>query len=190
MTIGHITKMLNPLLEDAGEAENYLDKNIGSMFARRIYVRSFFSCIEGIVWVLKEVCLHATTPSGKRQFHIAEYALLKEHSYELKNNGDIKVSAKFLRLPDNIRFVFKLLSRHLQIDLSIDASSKNWSYFLKALDIRNRLTHPKGSNPFHITDEELDLCKKANEWFVDLVARTIQSLVKVSSTINQIKPSQ
>ena len=99
-----------PLLEDAAEAESNLDKNPTSQFARRTYIRTIFSCVEGTVWVLKDVCFKAKPTSGKRTMSVAEFSLLKEVSYELKNNGEIGTSAKFLRLPDNIRFTFKTIN--------------------------------------------------------------------------------
>lgn len=181
MKIKDIQEPLFILLEDALAAEQYLDKN-DSQFARRSYVRSIFAYIEGSVWILKQVCLKAKPLSGVRKIHVAEYALLAEETYELKANGDPNTRTKFLRLPDNIRFLFKLINRLFNANIDIGIGTQTWDSLLEAIKIRNRITHPKNASAFKITDEDIKLCQDVCSWFNDLVNETFKEFVKSPRT--------
>jgi hypothetical protein len=98
------------LLEDAHEAETLLEEK-DTQFYRRAYIRSVFASIEGIIWLIKQVCLKAKSPRGPRPIKVAEYALLSDQSYELKNNGDPSVQTKYLKLADNLKFTVKVARR-------------------------------------------------------------------------------
>lgn len=178
MTIGQIKDSLMALLEDAEEAEAYLDANPKSQFARRTYIRSIFSCIEGVIWILKDVCFNAKPLKGKRTISVAEYALLKDESYDLKNNGETATSSKFLRLSDNIKFTFKTINKLFRSEIELKIGKKEWTNFLESIEIRNRITHPKKTTSFTITDEEITICKKTSGWFNELTHKSMQAFVK------------
>ncbi|MES2373406.1 MAG: hypothetical protein V4557_12550 [Bacteroidota bacterium] len=177
MTIGDIRNSLMPLIEDAAEAENELSKNEDSQFARRTYIRSIFSCLEGTIWILKDVCFNAKPQTGVRKMSVAEYTMLKEISFELKNNGDVKSAVKFLRLPDNLKFTFKMLNKLFKCNIDLEIGKKNWTNFIETLEIRNRITHPKDSTSFTITDSEIAQCKETSGWFNELTHKCFQAFM-------------
>jgi len=109
MKLGEITQPLVELLRDAEQAENYLDGH-DSPFFRRAYIRSTMAAIEAIVWFLKQTCVKAAAGS-QSQLSVAEYSLLSDKTYDLKNNGEVNVQTKFLKLPDNVRFAIKTCNR-------------------------------------------------------------------------------
>ncbi len=109
MNLEQIRESLLVIMHDAAESERFLNTKPASQFARRTFIRSTFSTTEGAIWLLKTVCLKANPGKGSPRLTIAEYALLKEQTYELKSNGEFKTSVKFLKLPDNIRFTFKMI---------------------------------------------------------------------------------
>ena len=164
MILRELRDPLVVLLHDADEAEAYLNANPESQFSRRIYVRSIFSTIEGSIWILKTACLAGTDAKGRQFFTPAELALLREESYELKSNGEVKVSIKFLKLPDNIRFVYKFINKRFKSDIDIGSGGKKWEEFLASLEIRNRITHPKDTSAFLISDEETEVCRRTSQW--------------------------
>jgi hypothetical protein len=184
MTIGQIKDSLMPLLEDAADAESYLDNNPHSQFARRTYIRSIFSCIEGTIWILKDVCFNAKPIKGKRTMSVAEYALLKEESFELKNSGEPSTSAKFLRLPDNIKFTFKTINKLFRSEIDLKIDKKDWTDFLESLEIRHRITHPKKAISFVITDKEIERCKNTSSWFNELTHESMQAFLKSGTQNN------
>jgi hypothetical protein len=168
MVLRELKDPLIVLLQDAEEAETNLDANPESQFARRTYIRSIFSALEGTVWLLKTACLAAVDATGKQLFTPAELALLREESYELRSNGEIKVSAKFLKLPDNIRFIYKFINKRFNSNIDTGSGGKKWEQFLISLEIRNRITHPKNTTAFIISDEETEICKGTSQWFCTL----------------------
>ena len=179
MKLGDITRPMVRLLDDAQTAETYLDQT-DSQFARRAYIRSIFASLEGTLWLLKQVCLKVPTVSGPRRFDPAEYALLQDQTYDLKNNGETSIQTKFLRLPDNLRFTFRVFNRLFGAQVDLGVSGAPWSAFLKALDVRHRITHPKKVDELDITDDELKLCREVSSWFNETIHATIQAIVAAS----------
>lgn len=179
MKLGDITRPMIQLLEDALAAEEFLDAN-DNQFARRSYIRSMFVTFEGIVWLLKQVCLKARSKSGVRKFDPAEYALLQDQTYELKKNGDTVVQTKFLRFPENFRFTVRIINRlfNAQVDLGIGTTS--WDNFLRAVAIRHRITHPKSVDELYISDEEIQLSKNVSSWFNDTIHASVQAIAQIS----------
>lgn len=184
--IGNIKDSLEPLLNDAFESEEYLLKNNTSQFARRIYIRSVFSYVEGSIWVFKQVCFKVK-PSGnaKRKMSISEFAVLNEESYELKRNGDIKVVTKNLNLLDNIKFTFKMLNKLFGGELDIGTGTESWANLIKAKNIRNRITHPKKVEDLTITDEEIKVCEDVCSWFNTLSSETFKLWIESSEKANK-----
>lgn len=178
MTIGDVRKQIVPMLEDANWAEKQLEAH-DSQYTRRAYVRSVFAMIEGTLWVLKQTVLNAHTEPGEaRPFTLAEYALLSEKTFHLKANGEPKDQPKFLRLPDNMRFVFGVMAKYFDPQLKLGVETKAWEDFLQAHAVRNRITHPKNPEEFNISDSEIRICKRTTAWFYKLVLSIFDSFAR------------
>ena len=146
------------MLEDAEWAEQVLDSN-NTQFTRRAYVRNLFAMMEGCIWALKEIVLLAHPAGGRRKFLAkGEYELLSDTSYELKSNGDVKEQVKYLRLPENIRFTFRVLEKYFEGSYNLEVGGRGWQAFLAAQAVRNRITHPKTCEDFSISDIEIEQC--------------------------------
>ena len=182
MKLKDVTKPLLILLEDAYSSEQFLEHN-DTQFARRAYIRSTFAYIEGAAWILKQTCLKAKPISGSRRMSPAEYALLSEETYELKSNGKPKTQTKFLRLPDNLKFTFHLINKLFKANIDLGVGKKEWDSFLKALEIRHRVTHPKETKAFEISNREIQICKEVCSWFNDLVHSFFDSISQISSKV-------
>jgi hypothetical protein len=176
MKIIDIKDRLMPMIDDAHWAEQALDKE-DNQFTRRAYIRSMFAMIEGSIWVLKQTVLHAPTADGKpKRLSIAEYALLSDKSFELKNNGETKEQTKYLKLPENFKFTFNILSKSFGIKFDLGIGSTAWQNFLKAQEIRNRITHPKTAAEFEVSNAEILVCTEACSWFNELIANFFNGL--------------
>lgn len=194
--VDDIQKLMLHLLLDAGEAWKLVD-NSDTQFARRAYIKSVFSTIEGTVWLLKQLCLencqslHLNGISHKSILTTAEYALLADEGYDLKSNGVPTVQSKFLRLPDNLRFAVNTVNRIFTIDglfsteIDIGVGTAKWDNFLCALAIRNRVTHPKELSSFTITDEEKALCDQVFEWFNQILNDFLKSIIHASEILKK-----
>ncbi len=187
MKIGDITKPIIALLDDVRSAEEYLDAN-DSQFARRAYVRSLFAFFEGSVWILKQVVLQAAKESKRPLFSTGEYSLLRDVSYDLKANGDIRKSDKFLRLPENLRFTHKIVNRVFSGSVDLQVGTKPWNDFLHAIEVRNRVTHPKRLDEFLISDSEITLCRSVCSWYNDVVVHALLSPILENPKKKEAEP--
>ena len=170
----------NKLLDDAHWAESQLGKE-DNQFTRRTYVRSVFAYIEGAIWLLKQTCLNVPPKTGVRHIDPATYALLQDQTYELKNNGEPKTQTKFLRLPDNLRFAFRTFDTLFQTKIDLGVGSGPWESFLKAVEIRHRITHPKNLTEFDVTDTELEVAQQVSSWFNDLTHHCIKTMAEAAN---------
>jgi hypothetical protein len=184
MKMRDIQEPMMKLLEDGVEAEGLLDEK-DNQFFRRTYIRSIFASIEGTIWLIKQVCLKAKPHRGHRLIGVAEYALLTDHSYELKNNGEPSVQTKHLKLPDNLRFTVNVVQRLFGARLELGVGTTKWDNFLKTVRIRNRVTHPKTAEELTITDEEIALCKEVSSWFNDLAYAFFQGVLTTSEAVTK-----
>jgi len=178
MKLRDIIEPITKLLDDAHAAETHLEQN-DSQFARRAYVRSVFSSLEGIIWLLKQVCLTLQSASSSR-IDPAEFALLQDQSYDLKNNGETSVQTKFLRTSDNLRFTFRVVNRLFGGHIDLGVGAEPWDAFLGALAIRHRITHPKKVDELTIADQELQVCRNVSSWFNEIILAAIKSILAAS----------
>jgi hypothetical protein len=179
MKLRDIIDPLLALLQDTKTAEELVSQT-PTQFAKRAYIRSSFAYIEGTVWILKQACVGSAESADRPIFSPAEFALLNDESYDLKNNGETSVQTKFLRLPDNVKFTDKAIAKFFGSKAQIDGSSEGWGKFLKAIKIRNRITHPKSIHDYEVTDKEIDICLNATHWFNDVVNEQISAIQTTS----------
>ena len=189
MKFRNLTEPMVKLLEDASEAEELLEEK-DNQFFRRAFIRSLFSSTEGIIWLMKQTCLNGKSPDGRRRISIADYAMLADQSYDLKNNGETSVQTKFLKLPDNLRFTVKIINRLFDSQLDLEVGTVKWDKFRKAIEIRNRITHPRKASEIDISDDEINLCKEVSGWFNDLVHKFVQSLIKSSKPTDETQENK
>jgi hypothetical protein len=172
MNLIDVKLRFDPLIEDVEWAKSILI-NQDNQNARRAYIRSLFAFIEGSVWILKQIVVSVVAKTER--VTPAELALLTDKSFELKNNGDVQESSKYLRLPDNIKFTFKTLDKYFK-NGNLDINEKDWSNFQVCLKVRNRITHPKSIEDFEVSKSEILSCNKTYSWFCELVVKYIQGL--------------
>ncbi len=180
MKLHDIIDPLLELLQDTKTAEELLNET-PTQFAKRAYIRSSFAYIEGTVWLLKQACIGAAAHStGPRVFSHAEYALLNDEGYDLKNNGEPSVQTKFLRLPDNVKFTDRAVAKFFGSKPQLDGGSTAWINFLEAIKIRNRITHPKNMHDYEVIDKKIEVCREATHWFNDVVDKQISAILDAS----------
>ncbi len=180
MKLGDVKDRLMPMIEDAHWAEQALDKE-DNQFTRRAYIRSMFAMIEGSIWVLKQTVLNAPTVKGNiKKLSVAEYALLSDKTFELKSNGEPKEQTKYLKLPENFRFTFNVLTKSFGTEFDLGIGTVAWDNFLAAQAIRNRTTHPKTVAEFEVSDSDIATCKEACSWFNELVVVFFNGIVSNS----------
>jgi hypothetical protein len=158
-----LRELFDTLCDDVILCRN-LAQNSPSM--RRAYVRSVFALIEGVTFELKQVCLDCGPLAGAI-LSDEEKALLADHTYDLTQQGQPRVRAKFIPIDANFRFAMATLGRVLGLEFTVSIDGPGWSSFKNAIAIRNRITHPKSSAECEISDADFQTVAAASDWFRD-----------------------
>ncbi|MGC9396298.1 MAG: hypothetical protein ACP5J4_15755 [Anaerolineae bacterium] len=148
------------------------DNDYSVQHLRRTLVRTLFAMIEGITFAHKQKIL-ADYEAGRRHLSHAEYAILTEESYQLRDSGTIRTSPNYPNIQANIKFVFPLYARILDSEFTFDPplSAPGWQSLCRSIEIRNRLMHPKSLTDLDVTDTDLEEVEKAAEWFTAQIDR-------------------
>lgn len=163
----HLTKPLVALSDDLERAEKDLIANEDS-YSRRNHIRALFAMVEGSIYILKQTVLVAAS-SGTGPFSRAELAVLREETFDLKDNGHARTQKKFLKVAANLRFTKRCLEKAFGYSLEFNATPTSWDDFTNAIKIRNRVTHPKGLQDFEVSKEESELARRVGHWFTAFV---------------------
>lgn len=144
----------------------------GSSLSKRSAVRAAFAAIEGLVSATKGLVLeplHAVRP----HYSDAEIALLREQTYSLTSKGDAVAQPRFLRLEENLRFVWKMFVKEWGIDLDVDFQGDGWVAFCSSVKVRNRITHPRTPSELEVTDAEFSRVEKGYAFVHNTTLRNI-----------------
>jgi len=68
---------------------------------------------------------------------------VREEQYRLNNKGEPDSQQLFLRLPENLRFSFRIDAKVQGREYTLGTQGRGWEFFLKAMAARHRITPPK-----------------------------------------------
>jgi len=173
-TLKQILEPIKNLIDDVHNCEATLDKRFPH--TRLSYVRSVFAMIEGTIHCVKELEFAEAYKHGKAS--IPEFVALKERIVEIKNNGNIRESDKFVPTVNNLRFMSRMFRKIFGKELGLEIGTTSWENFKNAVKIRNRITHPKGWGDIDLTEEELETIKSVNVWFNSIIEQIFQTVGK------------
>jgi hypothetical protein len=140
-------------------------------FWRRTYVRALFAFVEAQIWFYKTYALMAVE-GGLAHLTVGELALLNELQFDLEK-GKVREQKKFLPVAENFRFAVYILAKAYRSTYVLDVSGKEWSWFREAIDIRNRITHPKVPTDIIISDEESNKLLHVGRWLTSGISRQL-----------------
>ena len=177
---GDFRTMLLSLSDDVVKASQIKVEKLGDAYAERAFVRAVFAMIEGTVFQLKQVILQHTKINGIT-LTSGQISLLLEESYEIKTTGAINTRSKFLRLHDNLKFTLKLYSEVVDTNFKYDPKDEGWKTLKRAIEIRNRITHPKSITDLHISYDDSEIIDQCGQWFrrmtIDLFVANAKSVL-------------
>lgn len=180
-------KMFGVLNNEVNILWKILNKKPKSQPLRRTLIRSIFSFIEGCCFRLKQDALVFCD-----DFSPGEISLLKGKTYILNDRGIVKEKEAYLKAKANLRLAFKAYAKAFNADFELKVNSKGWESYLEALEIRNRITHPKKFLDLVIRNEDMEKVMEARIWFgenlTQLLKSTAESLAKQESEKAKNKP--
>lgn len=173
--------------DDLGELITVLGKDVSDQYTsllsidtqllRRSFLRSFFSYVEGLTYILKQKVITQVEHDNRNNYTVSELAMLNEEQYNLSNRGEALTQRKFLPTGDNFLFAMRMYLKGEPVTLDLDVGGSEWQAFLKALEIRHRIVHPKSSKDFDLSDEEKELVMQVSEWFNRIVISKLLALL-------------
>ena len=167
---GNYTEFMISVAADVKEALALL-RSGDSQFARRTYLRSFFSFVEGVLFakrnIVREYTKDEASSHGPRILTDGERMLLEEIEYELADNGETRIRERnFQPFLKYLRFTFHVSAKLHRKANEVDYSGSGWQSFRAAYEVRNRITHPKSRADLLISGDELAQHKAAAAWFL------------------------
>ena len=176
---GEFTETYNELVLDVNTAMSLDTKYFKKSFIKRTYIRSHFAMIEGVAHQLKRLALEADKNANR--LNLAEKEFLAERSADVLENGKVKIKSAKIRTLPNLLFAINSVIKTLDLNFELN-KGVGWEALLKAIKIRDRITHPKDIDSLEIEDEEFKIMGTANKWLVDEMTKLIE-LIKAEHEV-------
>lgn len=147
------------------EFNSFAEKSVVSVqFQRRTLVRTTFSVIEAHISHLKQTALFLATDMPGL-FSDVEILALKEEDFNISDNGKVKTSKAKIKFKSNMKFAFSSFARIFGKEYNMDLSGQGWEDFKNSILVRDRITHPKSSESWEISEEEEERVVRGWLWF-------------------------
>ncbi|MDQ1611481.1 MAG: hypothetical protein QOG00_1412 [Pyrinomonadaceae bacterium] len=171
--IDDFERMISSLIGDIKISLRYLTEVEANQFWRRTYIRTVFAFIEALIFHIKRVLLRVYD-AGIVEFSPEELAMLREESYDLSDKGDVVTQQKFIPLTKNLKFICKAYVRYTKSNYTLKVDDSGWDSFKKSIDIRNRLTHPKSASDLDVSDDDIKVVERADNWFKEVTRALLE----------------
>lgn len=140
------------------------DKTVEQEGARRAYVRAVFALIEATVEQHKRLLMDLASRSAVALDQGTE-AVLVEQAFVADDKGKVGSREQYLSLRRKIRVVYRAAATAFGRDFEVKYDDQGWQRFASAIEIRDRLTHPKSYADCDVDDDDLDSVDQGHEWY-------------------------
>ena len=147
-------RLFNELVKDAPESE----------FLGRLKIKTAFGCIEADISHLKASAL-LFSKDPEKDFTKSDYLALQDLEEYIKKDGTAEKRNARIGMKDNLKLALRCFTTAVGIPYQLDFGGSGASAFLRAIDIRNRIIHPKSASDWTISKEDLALVDAAWLWF-------------------------
>lgn len=148
-------------------------------FNRRAFVRATIAFVEGLTYSMKRVAL-AMYDAGEATASAADLVILREKAYHLTDTGEAKERPAKLRTLSNWRFAFRSFARAHGYTASLKVDGPGWQRLQAAIEIRNRLLHPKSRADLAVSDDDVEIVNAAGRWVQDATMELFAALANHS----------
>ena len=159
--VNELKLIYGTLLADIVQAEE-LYRISDTQFSRRVLIRAFFAFIEGLAYNLRQVTLASCEKLPNMSDE--ERVRLREKTYELDKDGNLRLRTKYLRTGPGFLFSLQMYPKTHGGEYSPKLDNGGWVAFDSALKLRDSITHPKSAATLEISDEAFKVFCKASDW--------------------------
>ena len=156
-------------LRDVGDSEQEAD---AIMFSIRAAIRAEISHIEAICYLLRRMVLALKKEELIKCFDDTDVLTLQDLKVDRNNRS--KLVPYLSTTKAGLDFSFSSFARIFTDSYTLQKGDQGWESFLKALSIRNDITHPKGRRGLIISPEEFEHVKKTDTWFTSETNRLLK----------------
>jgi hypothetical protein len=135
-----------------------------SQSQKRMWIRAAFATLEALIYVWKQMAVEYHPDPNCSVITHAERVFAREQEYCLSEKGEVKIRGAKVSLKTNIKFAYKLLAKAGSTTSELDTSGQEWDSLLKAIAVRDRITHPKSTGDLIITGDEYKTVSRAFGW--------------------------
>ena len=157
------------LADDVFQAKQRME-NSPTESHRREFIRATHAAIEAQSWQLKMYVIEHVLDKKTASHH--EVSALKEESYAINNKGEIHIQPRGYSLKVSLRVVFAILKKY-GVPIQVDFGSSEWENIDRAVNIRNRVTHPKNMTDISVSIEDAECCYQAFVYIHTILLNTI-----------------
>ncbi len=160
--------VVNYFHEDVSISSDLLERS-DTQFNRRQYVRVVFSAFESSLWQYKKMYLGLQSLDEFCDFSREEIAYLKDKELRLSESGKFEERNAKISLKPNVKCFIELSNKLFSNAIDPLKDQFGWQSFIRSIEVRNKLMHPKEPKEFEISDEQVADIKLAFKWFIDNV---------------------
>jgi hypothetical protein len=161
--VEQLKSMYGILSADMDDAVAYSAKH-SNPFAHRTVVRTLFSLIEGLAFQLRQVTIASLEPHAG-SLTVPELALLREERYYLNAKGEPEAGENFQKFLPNLLFTIRSYGKNHGATFQADTSTHGWQAMQHAVNLRNRITHPKSVADLTLSEQDQKYLIDASAWW-------------------------
>lgn len=162
---------LNAILDTLQEDMDQVIALGDSQFARRAYVRTVFSAMDGTLNGLSAMLL--SFPQAQLLLDQPTITLLREVTYELADDGTVRERNRYVSFLPKVRLVLRAVFTIGAAKVTPDYSLVGWRAMREAEEVRNRLTHPRSVQELNVSNADIEQLHLAKNWFFGQTFRVL-----------------
>lgn len=125
-----IDKLFNELVGDVLEVTKIWEQRSDEL-SHRLYVRTVFACVEGIIQVMKSASLLFDERNDPPMLTLEEISLLKEEDPHVGANGGVEIKKKKISLLPNFEFSIRTYAKIKRCPINLDKGGEGWGCLRK-----------------------------------------------------------
>ena len=153
------------LIPDAGIAEARATGSNDPLLWRS-YVRAVFALIEGLNYARLHMAKEPVHVPAEAAERAREAARLEKKNAKADHAREVVVST---------RVSFAAHAAAYQVQNPLTPSGSDWSEFLAAVAVRDRITHPKSKADCQVSDVDCALIRRVHHWYQQLDVRLMEA---------------
>ena len=162
VAVNELKRVFVVLVNDLEESL-VLGRKDPTQFAHRTLIRTYFAYVEGLAFQLRQVTLASLQETDL--LSPGEIALLKEERFQLDDRGQPQAKENFQKVLPNLLFSIRCYVKNHGATYQPDISHHGWQCMKKAVEVRDRLTHPKSAEGLDITNADLHAFNEGAAWW-------------------------